>query len=464
MVVKKNLHKKVSSSFRDPSGFLFKRKGQLLRQINNIYKKDFDCLINSGLYENLVKEELMIAHKNVDIGLAATEEAYKIIKPEFVEFISYPYEWCFGQLKDAALHTLIIQKKALEHGMILKDASAYNVQFIGSKPLFIDTLSFEVYKEGSPWVAYRQFCQHFLAPLALMVYKDTSLNQILQLYIDGIPLDLASRLLPLKSLANISLFTHIHMHAKAERLFASRSIKSSAKKVGKNSLMGLGNNLKKTIRRLNLKFNESHWSNYYSQTNYSKVAFAHKKNIVEKWLVQLNPKTLLDLGANTGVFSLIASDQGINIISVDSDPLAIQVNYQEAKKRKADKTLSLVVDILNPSPSIGWKNDERESFLSRLNSNVDCVMMLALVHHLVISNNIPLAMCASFLSKLSKFLIIEFVPKDDSNAQKLLNVKKDIFTNYNKDTFEREFGKLFVIDKQIMIRGSKRTLYLMKTR
>ena len=196
----------ISGSFRDPSGFLFSQDGLIYRQINNCYKENYDYLINSGLYKDLLNSGLLISHKEVGSAYARSNDAYKIIRPEPLVFISYPYEWCFSQLRDAALLTLKIQKKSLQHGMSLKDCSAYNIQFKKSKPIFIDTLSFEKYEADRPWVAYKQFCQHFLVPLALMVYKDIRLSQLFRIYIDGIPLDLAIKLLPFYSYFNLSFF------------------------------------------------------------------------------------------------------------------------------------------------------------------------------------------------------------------------------------------------------------------
>src|SRR6185436_4959816 len=196
MTNQKTNNGQLSASFRDPSGFLFSRGGILYRQVNRAYQKEYARLMESGLYEKLVKAGLLIPHVEVDQPPAVEVDALKVIQPDRVPFISYPYEWSFGQLKSAALATLSIQKRALKMGMSLKDASAYNIQFVHGKATLIDTLSFEVYEEGEPWVAYRQFCQHFLAPLALMALKDVRLNQLLRVYIDGVPLDLVSELLP----------------------------------------------------------------------------------------------------------------------------------------------------------------------------------------------------------------------------------------------------------------------------
>ena len=218
--------KPLGASFRDPSGFLFTTDASLYRQVNQSYQQDFDHLMNSGLYNELVKAGLLISHQEVDIDPADPQSCYKVLQPEEIEFISYPYEWCFSQLKDAALATLKIQKIALDYDMSLKDCSAYNIQFYSSRPLLIDTLSFERYNEGKPWDAYRQFCQHFLAPLSLMAYTDIRLSQLLRVYIDGIPLDLASRLLPSRARFNLSLLMHIYMHAASQQRYSSKAVES----------------------------------------------------------------------------------------------------------------------------------------------------------------------------------------------------------------------------------------------
>ena len=219
-----------NASFRDPSGFLFTHDGVLYRQVNQIYAEDYKKLMDSGLYAKLVKAGLLIPHTEVELEAADPTLAFKVLRPERVPFISYPYEWSFGQLKDAALATFSIQKRALKLGMSLKDASAYNIQLVGGKPTLIDTLSFEIYKEGEPWVAYRQFCQHFLAPLALMAYRDIRLSQLLRVYIDGIPLDLASELLPGRTRWIIGLASHIHLHASAQKRYADVAV--SEKRAG----------------------------------------------------------------------------------------------------------------------------------------------------------------------------------------------------------------------------------------
>ena len=454
------LNNKQSGSFRDPSGFLFFRDGSLYRQVNTCYKENYDLLAGSGLYDKLVKNNLLIPHEETDKSYALSDQAYKVIKPERVPFISYPYEWCFSQLKDAALTTLKIQKTALDFGMSLKDSSAYNIQFYNGKPVFIDTLSFEKYKEGEPWVAYRQFCQHFLAPLTLMMYKDVRLNQLFRIYIDGVPLDLASSLLPLRTNFSFSLLSHIHLHAKSQKHYADKAVKPVHRQVKKIALLGLVDNLQTAINKLSWKAAGTEWGDYYHDTNYSSTAQQHKKEIIETYLEKYKPQNVWDLGANNGFFSRVAAKKNIPTIAYDIDPVAVELDYLECRRNKETYLLPLLQDLTNPSPGIGWKNEERMSFIER--GPADMAMALALIHHLAISNNVPFADIAVFFHKVCKTLVIEFVPKNDSQVQRLLTTREDIFPHYTQQDFEKVFSGFFDIIGSESIKESERTLYLMR--
>jgi hypothetical protein len=447
------------SSFRDPSGFIFFQDGSIYRQVNNIYKEDYDHLIGSGLYKNLVNKGLLIPHEEDGIEHVISDKAYKVIKPEPIPFISYPYEWCFSQLKDAALTTLKIQTETLELGMSLKDCSAYNIQFRKGKPIFVDTLSFERYREGLPWVAYRQFCQHFLAPLALMSLRDVRLNQLFRVHIDGVPLDLSSSLLPPRTWFVFSLLSHIHLHARSQKIFAHKTVNTKGYKIGRLSMTGLIGNLESAIKRLKWRPHGTEWADYYKDVRYSRDALQHKKELVAEFLDRINPKVVWDLGANTGLFSRIAADKGIQTISFDVDPAAVEKNYLECVEKAETNILPLLLDLTNPSPDIGWENRERVSFLKR--GPADAVLALALVHHLAISNNLPLDRIAYFFSRICNSLIIEFVPKNDPNAQRLLSAREDVFPDYTEQAFVHEFQSYFTIQRSVRIRGSERTLYLM---
>lgn len=435
--------RRVSSSFRDPSGFVYWRNGTLYRQINPSYTEDYKKLMASGLYSKLISDRLLVSHNEINENT---------IKPEIIPFISYPYEWCFSQLKDAAIATLTIEKIAMDFGMTLKDASAYNMQFLRGRPILIDSLSFEIYREGEPWLPYKQFCQHFLNPLALMAYKDIRLSQLLRIYIDGIPSDLTAMLLPLKAYTKLALLAHIKAHALGQRHLASKKIPTGMR-MSKVVLIGFMNNLETIIRKLEWQ-PKGGWASY-NQCSYSKTAQQNKQDIVTKYLGGLELGLIWDMGSNNGLFSNIAAELGAEVIALDSDPACIEICYRQYR----NKLLPLVIDIANPTPSIGWRNEERMSLLER--NKPDTVIVLALIHHLAISNNLPLGEIANFFSELSGALVIEFIPKGDAQVQKLLSTRQDIFVDYNQKNFEIEFSRYFRIVKSERIKDSLRTLYLM---
>ena len=456
------IDQRQTGSFRDPSGFLFWRQNRLFRQINQSYRKHYELLVASGLYDNLTQDGLLISHDEVEETPADATLAYKIICPTPVPFISYPYEWSFSQLKDAALTTLALQKHALDAGMWLKDASVYNIQFFNGRPTLIDTLSFEKYPEGSPWVAYRQFCQHFLAPLALITYTDVRLSQLMRIYIDGIPLDLASRLLPWRTRLSFGLLNHIHLHAAAQKRYAEKAFNQAPTRptMSRNAMYGWIDNLKSTVQKLNWKPAGTAWANYYQSTNYSDNSSRHKAKLVKQYLDQINPQKAWDLGANTGQYSRIASSQGIQTIAFDIDSGAVEINYQQTRQNNEKHLLPLILDLTNPSPGLGWRHQERDALLTR--PKPDVTMALALIHHLAIVNNVPLSYLAKFFAEISPWLIIEFVPKTDSQVKRLLATRKDIFDTYTRPDFEQIFGQWFQIHEKTAIEESDRSLYLMQ--
>ncbi len=452
---------RITASFRDPSGFLFTKGDDIYRQINESYRNDYKMLISSGLYDELVKRRMLIPHEEVDPKLSDWSDAYKVIKPEKIPLISYPYEWSFSQLKEASLLTLGLQETAYKYGMYLKDASSYNIQFHKGRAIFIDTLSFSKYEDGMPWTAYRQFCQHFLAPLALMSYKDIRLSNMLKSFIDGIPLDLASKLLPIRSRFNLGLYFHIHVHSRYQKKYENKTIDKSKVKVSELSYKGLTESLKSAVKKLKWEPKDTEWYDYYKgNTNYSTEGMKNKAIMVEEYIDHVQPKVVWDLGSNIGYFSRIASRKGIYTVSFDIDPACVEINQQQVIQNKEKNILPLIIDLTNPTPEIGWENKERMSFMDR--SPVDLAMALALIHHLAISNNLPLDYIAEFFSRVCHWLIIEFVPKSDSQVKRLLSTREDIFPNYTKEDFERQFSRYFSIVKSKPVKNSKRTLYLMQ--
>lgn len=448
-------------SFRDRSGFVFFREHEIYRQVNKEYADTYEAFIGSGLYDELVRKHYIIGHEEVPIARAVSSDAYKVIKPRPIPFISYPYEWCFSQYRDAALLTLDIQRTAFECGMSLKDASAYNIQFIDCKPVLIDTLSFEKYSEGKPWVAYRQFCQHFLAPLALICYKDVRLSQLMRVFIDGLPLDLVSSLLPFRTKTKFSLISHIHLHSKVQKRFSDRGFNEEKRRISRIGFISIIDSLRSAVQGLRWDPEATVWSDYYDQTNYTERGFAHKREIVSRFLDQIkDASTLWDFGSNVGEFSRVAAGKGLQTISFDADANVVEENYRKAVREGEKNLLPLLCDLTNPSPDIGWANKERSSLLGR--GPADVILALAVIHHLAISNNVPLSNLAKFFSGICETLVIEFIPKSDTRVQKLLSTRQDIFKDYNQECFEYEFKNYFSILNSITVKDSERSIYLMR--
>lgn len=461
---------KNPGSFRDPAGFIFTHKNTVYRQVNNISQTDYDHFMESGLYEALRDTGQIVGHIEVKTlsGLAVDKNRYKILQPEAIPFISYPYEWSFDQLRAAALLTLSVLKTSLEHGMILKDASAFNIQFIGNRPVFIDTLSFAVYKQGQAWEAYKQFCEHFIGPLALAHYATPDLLKIQRAYLDGIPLAITSKLLPKRARLNSGMLSHIYLHHTSSKRYQGNQVtnsKVSQRKVSNFALQGIIGSLESTVKRMRPPTRKTEWGDYYSFTNYSDTAFKEKRATVSKLLGEVSPKPALvwDVGANNGEFSEVAAEAGAYTVAFDIDEIAVTRNFRsERKKDIAERLLPLVQDLTNPSPGLGWSEKERASLTGR--GPADVVLALALIHHLAIGNNIPFPEMAHFFSTVAKHLIIEFVPKQDSKVQILLSSRADIFPEYDEEHFEAAMAEYFTLVKKAPIKDSERTLYLFKNK
>jgi hypothetical protein len=455
-------HSLSSVSFRDPAGFVFNRDGRIWRQVNQVYRPHYDLLKTSGLYTELVEKRLLVGHEELDAEPFAPALAYKVLEPELIEFISYPYEWCFSQYQDAALTALEIERRALARGMTLKDCSAYNLQFQSGRPIFIDTLSFETYREGEPWTGYRQFCEHFLAPLALMSLADHRLGQLCRTNIDGVPLDLAARLLPWSSRLRWGLALHLHLHSSLQR---SHSGPANPQRVGKISLharLGLIDSLEAAVRGLRWRPRGGGWATYYQENTYSPEEMQLKARLVAEFLERTESKKVWDLGANTGYFSMIACRRGLTTVSFDLDAACVERNYLEAKHRNETKILPLLLDLFNPSPPSGWLNRERASIFDR--GKPDLVLALALIHHLAFTGNQPLENLAEFFAGLSRWLVIEFVPETDSQVQLLRANRRGIHHPYDRNQFESSFTKHFAVVVAEPVSESGRILYLLRRR
>lgn len=446
-----------AASYRDPSGFVFEKEGVLYRQVNQHFKEHFDFFTGSGCYTHLIKKGLLIPHEEIKENLSGENSWYITLKPERVHFISYPYEWSFGMLKDAALLTLQLLKEAMTFGLILKDATPYNIQWHKGKLIFIDSLSFEKYDEQKPWIAYRQFCETFLSPLLLMHYSRNPLPQLMLAYPEGVPLPVTRSLLPRRSRFSLHTYLHIHLHAKVAQ---KNQGPERQPRFSKQKLLNLAASLETLIRRANIPTQRSTWSEYYDEASQRKDYLEQKKTIIMQWLDNIpGLKTAADLGANEGEFSRLLSDRAIQTIAADFDPWCINKLYDEINNRQEKNIQPLILDLSNPSPAIGLNNRERSSFIERC--RVDIALALALVHHLAIGKNIPFGPIADLFYKIAPRLIIEFVPKQDEKVQLMLAGKKDIYPLYNEEQFEKAFNLYYHIQRKETIPGSGRILYLM---
>lgn len=450
-------HNRHPASFRDPAGFVFEKDGIYYRCISESYKKQYIHLSETGLFDKLIRGELLLPFTEVN-NIENTSDCFKIIKPQQIPFLNYGWEWSFEQLKDAALTTLQICIYALEQGMVLKDATHLNIQFVDGRPQLIDTLSFDFYEEGSEWIAYRQFCEYFLNPLLLAGYCGLEVHQLLRAWPDGIPATTTSSILPLRSKFKLSVLLHVQLQAKLSSGKPYHKLNNKKKKLSSAQIKHILLHLNACINKLKYPKQKSSWSNYYSETILSQNYLLNKKEIIRQWLNQTEYISAIDFGANNGEFSMMCSKNSF-IVSVDFDSRCIDEFYILLKNKSEKHILPLVFDLTQPSPSTGWDNKEHKSFLSR--KAFDLGMALALIHHLAIAKNIQLDMIASFFSDHVKLLIIEFVPKSDPKVKEMLHNRKDIFDNYTEEIFEKEFLNYFTINKKQLISGSDRILYYM---
>jgi len=454
------------ASFRDPSGFVFRRDGVLHRQIQESAAADWDAFRTSGLLDSLVSGHLLIDHADASLDDAAAPGAVAVIRPRRLDFISYPYEWSFSQLKEAALLTLDLQARALDAGMRLRDASAYNVQFDGGRPILIDSLSFEAAPPTEPWPAYRQFCEHFLAPLALIAHRDARCGLMLRDFIDGIPLDLATRLLPGRTRLNLGLASHLHAHAGAQRRASNApppdpDAKPAERRISETGQRALLDSLRRTVSGLKWE-PSSHWTGYATATSYSEAGTASKGRIVREMLDVIGGASAWDVGANTGVYSALAADAGYRVIAWDQDAGSVEAHWRQVRGDAKRPILPLILDLANPSPGLGWALEERASFLDR--GEPDVILALALVHHLAIGNNVPLPNVARLFARMAPRAIVEFVPKEDPMTRRLLAARRDIFDRYSIEGFRAAFSEAFTIAREAQIEDSPRTLFLLERR
>lgn len=446
------------ASFRDPSGFIYEKEGTIYRFVSTAYQSHYELLQSSGLAAGLLKKKLLLPYSELNVNHTDRTDWYLTLVPQPIPFLSYAWEWSFTQLKDAALATLSICKTALQKGMILKDATHTNIQFVEGQAKLIDTLSFETYKEGDAWIAYRQFCECFLNPLLLAVYTGMDIHKLMLSYADGVPARTTAKLLPFKTKLKPSIYLHVHLHANMAGK-ATGSATKTAKKISKKNIEQILQSLEDSISSLTLPTTTTTWNNYYEETILSEEYLTAKKQIISSILSELDYTSVLDLGANEGEFSLLCKKEAM-VVSTDFDSACIDSLYRRLKKEKQQHILPLVIDLTYPSPGMGWMNGERSAFFQR--RSFDVCMALALIHHLAIARNISFEQLATFFASVCKTLIIEFVPKTDPKVVGMLQWREDIFEGYNEYEFEEAFKVFFTLTKKMNIPGSERIMFVYK--
>jgi SAM-dependent methyltransferase len=452
-------------SFRDRTSRVFYVSGHIYRGLSSQAAEDWAALSATRFFRRYVSDGRIVPTEAVDTpdGLDVTQAGNwsAFLKHQAIPFVSYPYEWCFGMLKDAALLQIDLLLAALNENMTLKDASAFNFQWMGSKPVFIDIPSFERLKPGEPWAGYRQFCQLFLYPLMLQAYKDLPFQPWLRGCIDGIEPEQCRNLMSAGDLLRPGVLVDVYLHAKAHSDYADtrRDIKSEMRSAGFNKDLIVANvtRLKKVVGGLHWKRGKTEWSDYASVHSYTDQDYETKAEFVRKVVQSQHRHLVWDLGCNVGSFSKIAAENADNVVSIDADHLSIERLYQELKSKNDTKILPLIGNVADPSPDLGWRGLERRSLFKR--GNPDLILCLALIHHMVISANVPLKEFVDWLAGLGGDLIIEFVTRQDPMVQTLLRNKVDNYADYDKEFFERCLQQAFDVAQQEMLKSGTRILY-----
>ena len=458
-----------AGSFRDPGGFIFTRSGRVFRAITRHSLDDWRAFAGSPLFAELQRHRLLIPTRPAAAepglfpeGLAADAE---VVEHERVPFVSYPYEWSFEMLKDAALLHLDLLERCLPHDFILKDATPFNVQFIGRDPIFIDVLSFTRVRPGEPWAGYNQFCKMFLYPLMLSAYKQVPFQSWLRSELEGLDPIAFSRLLSARDLVRPGVFTHVALHAWLQkRMAAARtSVRRQIRGAGfsKDAVAANVRGVRRLLRRLRPHDEKSVWADYARTCSYSDAATQQKEEFVRRAVVAERRRLVWDLGCNVGRFSRLAAEHADSVVAMDADPVSVDLLYRSLRKEgKPRNILPLVVNLANPSPDQGWRGLERRALPAR--GRPDLTLCLALVHHMAISANVPVESFLAWLGSLGTSLVIEFVGKEDPMVQQLLLNKDDTYDDYNRACFESSLKKFFQVQSSLelpAVAGGARILY-----
>jgi hypothetical protein len=453
-------------SFRDPDSRVYLTPQGVFRVLSASGVEDWQALEPSRLWGELQKERRVVATEAVPAGQlpeALPTDGAAVLRHERIPFVSYPYEWPFTMLQDAALLQLELNRRALREDLTLKDASAYNVQFRGSEPVFIDVGSFEKLRPNEPWAGYRQFCMLFLFPLMLQAYKDLPYHALLRGAIDGIPPAHASAILSSRrDRMRKGVFANVSLHARLESRYAAvsgREVKRDMGKAGfsKELLDANLRKLEKVVGGLRWKAGDTAWTGYGDHNTYDGESAAEKAAFVREAAARRPGGLTWDLGCNDGTYTRIAAESSDGVVAVDADHATVDALYRALRKEKRTDILPLVMSLTDPSPDLGWRGRERASLERR--GTPDLTLALALIHHVAITGNVPVRDFLAWVRSLDTALVIEFPDRSDPMVQRLLSGKnEDANPDYEKASFERALEEQFEVDRSAPV-SETRTLY-----
>ena len=449
------------ASFRDPAGQVHLRDGRVFRSVLPAGLPQYLAAKQSGFVEVAVRNGLLIEGRELDPQLLAEEApgAVHLIEHPRLEFISYPYEWSFAGLKAAALLTIALHLEAQSYGLTLSDASAYNIQFVGSRPLCIDYLSLIPYQPGQVWLGYRQFCEQLLNPLLLSAKTGVAFQPWYRGTLEGVSAGDLAALLPFRAKLDPRIAAHVVLQGRlqrtvtARRTSAARRIRLSASAYRNNLLAMRG-----WVARLTPPASQrTPWERYEQCEHYTAEERARKAAFVAEVVRAVAPRQVWDLGCNSGAYSEIALQNGAGtVIGFEPDPGALNAAFNRASAKRL-AFLPLALDVANPTPSLGWRQSERAGIAER--RGADLVLCLALMHHLVLARSLPLAEVIDWITSLAPRGILEFVPKEDPMARQLLALKPDTAPDYTRTDVERLLCGVARIERQAEVTTSGRVLY-----
>ena len=457
-----------SGSFRDPDSRVFRDGDEVLRALSESGLEDWELLAATRFFRAMQDAGKIVRTERLDDAAASGLDgfaAHATLRHDRIPFVSYPYEWPFSMLREAALLELELLRAALAEDMILKDASPYNVQWRGSRPVFIDVGSFERLGEGEPWAGYRQFCSLFLYPLMLQAYAGLPFQPWLRGSLEGIEPAQARAILRGRRLFRRGVLTHVALHARLERREGDRDTRSELKRAGfrKELIEANAARLEKLVRKLDWGGSETAWSGYGERAHYEAGELDRKDRFVREACASHQPRLAWDLGCNDGRYSRIAAEQGAYVVAVDGDHASVDALFRSLHSDGDDRIMPLVMDLADPSPARGWRGVERTRLEDR--GRPDLVLCLALIHHLSIAANVPLAEVVDWLGSLGGVLVVEFADREDVMVQRLLSRKKDdAHPDYRPEVFEAELARRFDVVRREELESGTRTLYEVRPR